>query len=157
METQPSEETKSYSLAELLEKILIKPVCFDKINFNLDYFEIHKTEDEVNVILIDQLQRLAGHLASKTSHKSAVGLIVPKTQETDTGDCQESPIGHAISMYDFDVSTKTFRYKDPSAKAYDFFKSESPDAEPPSLLHLPKPYEALKEAWTFTAEYNVSN
>ena len=128
------------SLAELLQVYTTESFCIDNINFNLECFNIQHNQ----VINRVELQKLATHLASKNSHKSAVGHC----------NGQKSNVGHAISMYDYNVKNKTFYYKDSSAKAYKFFQSEN--AQPPSK-GLPlriQECNILQKAWTFKAEYN---
>ena len=85
---------KAMSLAELLDSYAKESFCIDKINFNLECFNIHRNQ----VLDFVELQKLAEHLVSKNSHKSAVGLL----------NGQESDVGHAISMYDYCVQNKTF-------------------------------------------------
>ena len=132
------------SLAQLLDHGVKESFCIDKINFKLECFNLQSNKK----LNLEELQKLAEHLRSKTSHKSAVGLL--DSQSND----QESDVGHAISMYDFDVKNKTFYYKDSSVKAYKFFQSET--AQPPSK-GLPlriQDCNILEKAWTFKAEYN---
>ena len=124
------------SLAELLDSYVKESFCIDKINFNLECFNI-----QLNQVLNKvELEKLATHLASNNSHKSAVGVL----------NDQESGVGHAISMYDYRDHKKTFYYKDSSMKNY------KNSADPPSKgLELPvKNWSLLQKAWTFKAEYN---
>lgn len=128
------------SLAQLLDHCVKENFSIDKINFKLECFDLLHNP-------IQQLQRLAEHLRSKTSHRSAVGLLYSQPNG------QESDVGHAISMYDYDVKNKTFYYKDSSVKAYNFFKSET--AQPPTQ-GLPlriQDCKILEKTWTFKAEY----
>ena len=82
------------SLAELLDSYVKESFCIDKINFNLECFNI-----QLNQVLNKvELEKLATHLASNNSHKSAVGVL----------NDQESGVGHAISMYDYRDHKKHF-------------------------------------------------
>ena len=126
------------SLAELLQVYTTESFCIDNINFNLECFNIKHNQ----VLDRVELQKLATHLAIKNSHKSAVGLF--KGHKSD--------VGHAISMYDFNVKNKTFYYKDSSAKAYKFFQSENAQLE--GLPLRIQDCNILQKAWTFKAEYN---
>ena len=129
---------EAMSLAELLDSYAKESFCIDKINFNLECFKIQHNQ----VFNSDELQKLATHLASKNSHKSAVGHF----------NGQKSNVGHAISMYDYNVKNKTFYYKDSSAKAYKFFQSENAQLE--GLPLRIQDCNILQKAWTFKAEYN---
>ena len=119
--------------------------CIDKINFKLECFNLQFNK-KLNV---NELKKLAAHLRLETAHKSAVGLLQSPSND------QEPNVGHAISMYDFDVKNQSFCYKDSSMKAYKYFQSET--AQPPSkglYLRL-QDCKRLEKAWTFIAEYNV--
>ena len=132
------------SLAQLVDYCVKESFCIDKINFKLECFNLQHNKK----FNFEELQKLAEHLRSKTSHKSAVGLL--ESQPND----EESDVGHAISMYDYDAKKKIFYYKDSSVKAYKFFESET--AQPPSK-GLPlriQDCKILEKAWTFKAEYN---
>ena len=87
-------------------------------------------------------------MRSKTSHKSAVGLLNSQPNG------QESDVGHAISMYDYDVRNKIFYYKDSSVKAYKFFESETAQLPSKGLPLRIQDCKILEKAWTFKAEYN---
>ena len=136
-------DDESISLAELLNDYVKESFCIDKINFKLECFNLQHNEK----FNFKELTKLAEHLRSKTSHKSAVGILYSQPND------EESEVGHAISMYDYDAKNKTFYYKDSSVKAYKFFESET--AQPPSK-GLPLKIQdctILEKAWTFKAEY----
>ena len=133
------------SLSELLDHCVKETCCIDKINFDLKCFDLPL--DQVN-----EMRNLMGHLASTTTHKSAVGLLGSKTGHQD--------IGHAISMYDFCLRTQTIKYKDSSMKANKFFQSQEglPEGLPLRITNeykgFTKDNQVLLKAWTFEAEYN---
>ena len=138
-------DDESISLAELLNDYVKEIFCIDKINFKLECFNLQFNK-KPNV---NELEKLAAHLRQETSHKSAVGLLQSPSND------QEPNVGHAISMYNFDVKNQSFCYIDSSMKAYKYFQSET--AQPPSKgLHLRlQDCQLLEKAWTFIAEYNV--
>ena len=144
------------SLSELLDQSVEESFCIDKIYFHLECFDLEQTLEQ-NV-----MRKLIGHLASNTTHKSAVGLLGPQPNYQEIG---AQIIGHAISMYDFCLQNQSIYYKDSSMKAYKIFQSDS--AEPEGLplrstrdnrgltKFLTMDNQAvLKKAWTFKAEYS---
>ena len=137
-------DEKPMSLAQLVDHCVKESFCIDKINFKLECFNLQFNK-KPNV---NELKKLAAHLRQETSHKSAVGLLQSPSND------QEPNVGHAISMYDFDVKNQSFCYIDSSMKAYKYFQSA---IKPPSKgLHLRlQDCQLLEKAWTFIAEYNV--
>ena len=132
------------SLSELLDHCVKETCCIDKINFDLKCFDLPL--DQVN-----EMRNLMGHLASATTHKSAVGLLGSRPGHQD--------IGHAISMYNFCLKTQTINYKDSSMFAYKFIQTQNaPEGLPLSITNeykgFTKDNQPLLKAWTFEAEYN---
>ena len=146
------------SLSELLDQRVEERFCIDKINFRLECFDLEQSLER-NV-----MRKLIGHLASNTTHKSAVGLLGPQPNYQEIG---AQVIGHAISMYDFCLQNQSIYYKDSSMKAYGIFQSETAE-RPPGGLPLRSSSDnrgltkfltmdekqVLKKAWTFKAKYS---
>ena len=139
------------SLFELLHDCVEESFSIDKINFDLVCYDFQQDHS------LTQMKHLVGHLASKSSHRSAVGLLGSQPGYQD--------IGHAISMYDFCLTTQEIYYKDSSMRAYNLYQSEN--ASPQSkglplrirsgckeLQMITKDNKVLKKAWTLKAEYN---
>ena len=142
------------SLSELLDQCVEESFCIDKVNFQLECFDLKQEQSLEQSVMMKMIR----HLALSTTHKSAVGLLGPQPNSKD-------PItGHAISMYKFCYQNQSIYYKDSSMKAYKIFQSAEGPPEGLRLRNtkdnrgltkfLTMKNQILEKAWTFKAKYS---